>query len=287
MIHFHSEVPKFSSVQHYIPFKFEDMVVAGTASLLQDIEKKMGVQSRCQPDKLHTPENGSKRQFLSPPDVSGINHGVDWEAEAIVGYEKMPRDKSEYGIHVIGERHTGTSWLYRHLEQCFGDQVKVYDRLSRHKYWFQLDDETKDYGLVVTTSRNVYDWLYAMMEKPLHAPIHYDAPFNKSMTMADFIRTEWAPDYGRWTQLKLLPHDQQLLYAYEHADLFKNVTQGKALHMQPCYDGFTFFDVIPCSFEDRMRTSGIVTVRGDSDDDGDSSAVYEMKKDHPIAEMKP
>jgi hypothetical protein len=216
------------------------------------------------------------------------------------------RDKSEYGIHVIGERHTGTSWLYRHLDQCFGDQVKVYDRLSRHKYWFQLDDGTKDYGLVVATSRNVYDWLSAMMEKPLHAPIHYDSAYNRSMSLLEFIRTEWAPDFERWAQLNLIKHNQQLLYAYEPAGL----SQGKPVPTKQCYDGFAIFDVIPCSFEDRMRTSGLVTVRGDPDnnvdddssavyeiitvrgnsdfeDDIDFSAVYEMKKDHPIGEMKP
>jgi hypothetical protein len=103
------------------------------------------------------------------------------------------RDKSDYGIHIIGERHTGTSWLQIHLQQCFGDQVKVYDRLSRHKYWFQLDDETKDYGLVVATFRNVYDWLEAMRRKPLHAPSHYHHGANQPLGMRSFVQSVWLP----------------------------------------------------------------------------------------------
>ncbi len=197
------------------------------------------------------------------------------------------RDMQHYGIHIIGERHTGTSWLHNHLEQCFGDQIKVYDRLSRHKYWFQYDDVAKDYGLVIATSRNVYDWLYAMMENPLHAPIHYNTDHNISMSFMDFIQTEWAPDRDRWNKLQLLKDDQQILYAYQHADLFVNVTQGRPLHKHQCYDGFKFSEVIPCSYTDRIRTSKLIPIRGDSVDDGDSSAVYELRRDYAFTEIKP
>jgi hypothetical protein len=51
-----------------------------------------------------------------------------WEVEALVGYKKLTdkdwweekqeyyrlrnRDKSMYGVHIIGEHQTGTFWLY-------------------------------------------------------------------------------------------------------------------------------------------------------------------------------
>ena len=190
MYHFRSEVPQFVSVQHYIPVKFEDLVDVGTEALISDVEAKLGIHSVCTASKLQVPNKESTLELYTEAVVQSINAGVDWDVEALAGYEKMTRDKQFYGIHVIGERHTGTSWLHRHLEQCFGDQIKEYARLSRHKYWFQFDNEAKDYGLVVATSRNVYDWLYSMMERPLHAPIHYNADHNISMSFVDFTQTE-------------------------------------------------------------------------------------------------
>ena len=128
--------------------------------------------------------------------VPPIDPGAEWSAKSKsnVGSETISRDPAEYGIHVIGERHTGTSWLQHHLEECFGDQIKVYNRLSRHKYWFQIDDETKDYGLVVASFRNVYDWVQAMRKKPLHAPFHYHLGFNEPMNTQDFLTTPWIPN---------------------------------------------------------------------------------------------
>jgi len=282
IIHFMSEVPKFFSVKHFIPVKFEDMVQVGTESLIASIEANLHIQSQCSATKLQTKNDTRLLDKYTEDLMKLINQGVDWETEALVGYEKSTHITQYYGIHIIGERHTGTSWLHHHLNQCFGDQVKVYDRLSRHKYWFQVDDESKDYGLVVATSRNVYDWLYDMRENPLHAPIHYNLQQNVSMSFQEFIQTEWAPDRERWNKLQLLKDDQQLLSAYERPDLFMNVTQGRALEMQPCYDGFTFYDVIPCSYNDRIRASGLIPIRGGSDiEDGDFSPVYEMRKDHP------
>jgi DNA-directed RNA polymerase specialized sigma subunit len=40
LLNFYSEVQGFSSVEHYIPVKFEDLVQAGTLSLIKDIENK-------------------------------------------------------------------------------------------------------------------------------------------------------------------------------------------------------------------------------------------------------
>jgi len=282
MLHFRSEVPRFAGVKHYIPVKFEEMVDQGTEELIANVEVNLGIKSTCTPVKLESPNTQIYLDRYTEDFLRRVNERTDWDVEALLGYEKKTKDRQFYGIHIVGERHTGTTWIKRHLERCFGGQIKVYDRLSRHKYWFQLDDESKDFGFVVATSRNVYDWLFAMMVKPLHAPIHYNSIENKSLSFQDFVGTEWAPDRNRWTELQILKDDQQLRYAYEHADLFENVTRGKPLQLQPCYDGFTFDDVVPCSFADRMRSSTLVSINGDSIDDGDSSAVYELKKDLPF-----
>jgi hypothetical protein len=193
MINFHSNVPKFSCVQHYVSVQFEEMVMEGTASLIQAIEKKMGLASQCTPEKLLVRESGTDLRSFKQKYIQQLNRDVDWSSESLAGYDKYERDKSEYGIHIVGERHTGTSWLQLHLDQCFGDQVKIYDRLSRHKYWFQFDDELKDYGLVIATFRNAYDWVNAMRREPLHAPIHYDISLNQPMIVTDFLSTPWIP----------------------------------------------------------------------------------------------
>jgi len=86
MIHFYIEVSKFVSVSHYIPVKFEDMVEKGTESLIQEIEKKMGLKSKCSPQKLSVATKTEKRQKVF---TSMVNEGVDWSAEALMGYERI------------------------------------------------------------------------------------------------------------------------------------------------------------------------------------------------------
>ena len=54
----------------------------------------------------------------------------------------------------------------------------------------------------------------------------------------------------------------------------RNVTLGSSLHLETCYDGFRFYDIVPCSYNDRTRSTSLVLLGKTSDDDGDSSAVY-------------
>jgi hypothetical protein len=75
---------------------------------------------------------------------------------------------------------------------------------------------------------------------------------------------------------------------YENADA--NQTQGRAIHMEPSYEQFHFYDLIPCSFQDRNRTQSLVSITGDDEeeeDDGDFGAVYEMKMDHNRKRLEP
>jgi stress-induced morphogen len=198
-----------------------------------------------------------------------------------------PRDKSRYGIHILGERHSGTTFLHRHLQECFGHSISIYSNLTRHKYWFQVDDITMDFGFVVGTFRNVYDWLQDMMDKPIHAPLHFDFENNQPFPFQSFLTREWGLDRQRFK--KLVQDDLRLMEFYENANA--NETHGKAIHMESCYENFTFYDIIPCSWEDRNRTNSIVTWSQENlntdEDDGDFGAVYEMKMDHSPKRLEP
>ena len=58
-------------------------------------------------------------------------------------------------INLIGERHCGTKFMTKHLEECFGDQVEVLNRYTRWKHWFQFDDRVSDKNHTVN-SRNYH-----------------------------------------------------------------------------------------------------------------------------------
>mmetsp|Transcript_7340 Transcript_7340/g.15346 ORF Transcript_7340/g.15346 Transcript_7340/m.15346 type:complete len:409 (-) Transcript_7340:105-1331(-) len=81
-------------------------------------------------------------------------------------------------ISVLGERNSGTTWVYDHLGQCFNHTVPVRRRLSRYKHWFQHETDRKDRqyegSLVLAQFRNIFEWTRAMQATPHHAPAHLD-----------------------------------------------------------------------------------------------------------------
>jgi hypothetical protein len=112
-------------------------------------------------------------------------------------------------IRLVGERHSGTSFLTRYLKECFPSQ-SVGDFFLNHKHWFQPTPEyvvqsSKRYGkfglsptllnnldaktwwqvgnseepknefndtLVIAIFRNPYDWIEAMRLRPHHWSNH-------------------------------------------------------------------------------------------------------------------
>ena len=83
-------------------------------------------------------------------------------------------------IALLGERNSGTTWLYSELEKCF-PMVNVTPALTRWKHWFQEDidteytrfqNDTMTYRstdpstLVIAEFRNVYDWVESMRNRP-------------------------------------------------------------------------------------------------------------------------
>mmetsp|Transcript_10235 Transcript_10235/g.30228 ORF Transcript_10235/g.30228 Transcript_10235/m.30228 type:complete len:386 (-) Transcript_10235:89-1246(-) len=92
-------------------------------------------------------------------------------------------------ISILGERNSGTTWLYEHLGLCFNHTVPIHRRLTRYKHWFQFNTTREDRqyknSLVINEFRNVYDWTEAMHQVPHHAPNHVD------LSWKEFVTRKW------------------------------------------------------------------------------------------------
>lgn len=78
-------------------------------------------------------------------------------------------------ISILGERNSGTNWLWLHLNECFNHSVPIRRELVRYKHWFQdpyNQSKVLDDTLVITIWRNVYEWVEAMRKTPHHASNH-------------------------------------------------------------------------------------------------------------------
>jgi hypothetical protein len=130
-------------------------------------------------------------------------------------------------IHLIGERHCGTKWITKHIEDCFGSQVTVLNRYTRFKHWFQYDDVTSfptNSAIVVVMFRDPYQWVNAMQKKPYHALDHYNLSWDR------FVKLEWTIERGE--------KDKELI----DSNATNNVT---------CVHRFSFNEVVPCTIQDR------------------------------------
>lgn len=99
---------------------------------------------------------------------------------------KGTRPGSVKSITILGERNSGTTWLYEHLGLCFNHTVPIHRRLTRYKHWFQFNttrlDRQYPNSLVINEFRNVYHWTEAMHQVPHHAPNHIDLPWKEFVT---------------------------------------------------------------------------------------------------------
>jgi hypothetical protein len=129
-------------------------------------------------------------------------------------------------LHLIGERHSGTKWMTKHLNECFGKSIEVSPRLTRWKHWFQEElPGGQNKSVVVAQFRQVYNWVEAMRLKPYHSPMHF------FKNWSDFVTTEWAmPRYG--------------------SDLGKNFSDSDFTKVHwtesPCQNKFPPNQIIPC-----------------------------------------
>eukprot|EP00978_Attheya_sp_CCMP212_P002045 scaffold4212_cov52-Attheya_sp.AAC.4 len=90
-------------------------------------------------------------------------------------------------IFFIGERHSGTNWMFDHLVECFGDDIKLSNSMTRWKHWFQYEDPLRiQNALVIAQFRHPYDWVHGMFEYAHHSPAHF-----KMSNWKPFVTKPW------------------------------------------------------------------------------------------------
>lgn len=157
--------------------------------------------------------------------MEGYGKSLKTYDNEIVEYRgsKDSKDQRIKAISILGERNSGTTWMYEHLNGCFNDTVTVSRRLTRYKHWFQdenVGDPIIDGTLVIAMFRNPFEWIEAMRKKPHHAPQHM------------FIK-EWKEFVTKpWTMNRV------------GKDL--NLTEEEKLNESTCQEDFMFRDLVSC-----------------------------------------
>lgn len=123
-------------------------------------------------------------------------------------------------ISILGERNSGTRWLWSHLSECFNSSIPVRRELVRYKHWFQdpnyNQSKVLDDTLVITIWRNVYEWIEAMRKTPHHASNH--------------LFLDWKPFVTRkWTTERV------------GGDLLLANTSGRI-----CQEAFHYNEIVSC-----------------------------------------
>lgn len=135
----------------------------------------------------------------------------------------MEPKKRKQNLHLIGERHSGTRWVYNHLSECFNKSVTVSEKLARWKHWFQyeIDFDVAEDTYVIAMFQNPYEWVERMRRVPHHSPLH------KNLEWKEFVTTPWTmPRFGR--DLRIANHTPS-----SRADRI-------------CEQGFYYDQVVPC-----------------------------------------
>lgn len=124
-------------------------------------------------------------------------------------------------ISILGERNSGTRWIYSHLGTCFNHTIPVKKRLTRYKHWFQYDakENIPNSTLVIAQFRNPYEWIEAMRKIPHHATEHIDLEWKEFVTKP-------------WTMERV------------GLDLEMKNTTGRV-----CQENFHYHEVISCNAE--------------------------------------
>lgn len=132
--------------------------------------------------------------ILLNSDQGIVEEGVPLDLESqpnkrpAVGAMTPLHPKPIHWISILGERNSGTRWLYSHIGSCFNETIGVKRYLTRYKHWFQYKNATKypHDTLVLAQFRNPYDWLEAMRNVPHHSPSHINLQWQ------DFLEKEWS-----------------------------------------------------------------------------------------------
>lgn len=154
-----------------------------------------------------------------------LSEDEEGEGEDEVGtaFSREPMDGIIKSISILGERNSGTRWIYGHLGLCFNHTIPVLRSLSRYKHWFQYDDVTIPANtLSIAIFRDPITWTWAMKSVPHHASDHIDLPWKT------FVTKEWTT--------KRLFKDE----AWKDNQLANNKT-GRI-----CQERFHYHEVVSC-----------------------------------------
>jgi hypothetical protein len=148
-------------------------------------------------------------------------------------------------LHILGERHSETRWMYHHLSECFNSSITVTQKLTRWKHWFQYEEDVDAFNdlYVVAMFRNPYDWVELMRKVPYHSPLHVN------MEWEQFVETPWT-----------MPRSDRDLALNNNSN---NRTTSRQEH-RVCDQDFNYNEVVPCVA---------------SDAEHDNHAKYELRHD--------
>ncbi|KAL7524750.1 hypothetical protein ACHAXR_000702, partial [Thalassiosira sp. AJA248-18] len=172
-------------------------------------------------------ENQEQLQSQSQNSEDRSDRSVDGDVEGAGGTAAFhePKDGTIKSISLLGERNSGTRWIYGHLGLCFNHTIPVHRSLSRYKHWFQYDDATKipKHTLSIAMFRDPIAWTWAMRAVPHHASAHLDLPWEK------FVTKEWT--------MNRLYKDE----AWRDEQLKHNNATGRI-----CQENFHYHELISC-----------------------------------------
>lgn len=148
------------------------------------------------------------------------SHEVKYRGED----EKRDTNAAEIkAISILGERNSGTTWMYEHLKECFDHSIPVNRQLTRYKHWFQdehiVDNRVTNGTLVLAMFRNPFEWIEAMRARPHHASEHIHLGWEEFVTKP-------------WTM--------------ERVGFDLNMTEDEKNDPKACQEDFMYRDIISC-----------------------------------------
>lgn len=172
-------------------------------------------------------------------------------------FETGPLERGKT-LHILGERHSGTRWIYHHLSECFNSSITVTQKLTRWKHWFQYEEDVDAFNdlYVVTMFRNPYDWVELMRRVPNHAPLH------RTMGWNDFVETPWT-----------MPRSDRDLEMVNGED-----TRNRTAHHRVCDQAFYYNEVVPCVEEERSVGHAKYELRNDMSGEAYES-ILQLRRD--------
>ncbi|KAL7534859.1 hypothetical protein ACHAWF_004974 [Thalassiosira exigua] len=138
---------------------------------------------------------------------------------------REPKAGTIKSISLLGERNSGTTWMYGHLGVCFNYTIPVLRSMTRYKHWFQYDDAAKipNHTLAIAMFRDPMQWTRAMKSVPHHAPAHQNLPWY------EFVTKEWT--------MHRLYKDE----IYQERHLHFNNATGRI-----CQERFHYHEIVSC-----------------------------------------